>query len=209
MWFKITFRSGLKFANLFRFGIALLSVLLTFSCLMVNSQPEKKEMKPALLVIDVQQAFLPYMSKTDQDMAIEMMNWSIQSFRKYDLPVIRIYHRSDEWGVKPGVPEFEFPANLQVVDTDPKIIKTYPSAFVKTGLDELLKEKGVNTLFLCGLSSTGCVLATYFDAGSHDCKAFMLKDAMMGPKESYTDAVEDMFSALDLETMMYMLDFTR
>jgi nicotinamidase-related amidase len=186
-----------------------LTVLLTMSCLTVFSQAEKKEMKPALLVIDVQQAFLPFMSKTDQDMAIEMMNWTIQTFRKYNLPVIRVYHQSDEWGVKPGDPEFEFPTKLQVLDSDPKIIKTYPSAFTKTDLDKVLKEKGINTLFLCGLSSTGCVLATYFDAGSHDYKAFMLKDAMIGPKESYTDAVEDMFSAVDFETMAYMLEITR
>ncbi len=120
-----------------------------------------------------------------------------------------MYHQSDEWGVKPGAPEFEFPSTLQVLDTDPKVIKTYPSAFTKTDLDKLLKENSINTLFLCGLSSTGCVLATYFDAGSHDYKAFMLKDAMIGPKESYTDAVEDMFSALDVETAMYMIEVTR
>ena len=186
-----------------------LTVILVLPCLTVNSQTEKKEMKPALIVIDVQQAFLPYMSKTDQDMAIEMMNWAIGEFRKFDLPVIRVYHQSDEWGVKPGIPEFEFPSSIQIKETDPQIIKTYPSAFTKTELDKLLKEKEINTLFLCGLSSTGCVLATYFDSGSHDYKAFMLKDAMIGPKESYTDAVEDMFSAMDLETAMYMIDITR
>jgi nicotinamidase-related amidase len=186
-----------------------MTVVLALSCLTVNSQTEKKEMKPALLVIDVQQAFLPYMSKTDKDMAIEMMNWAIGPFRKHNLPVIRVYHQSDEWGVKPGAPEFEFEPSVQIAETDPKIIKTYPSAFTKTDLDNLLKEKGINTLFLCGLSSTGCVLSTYFDAGSHDYKAFMLKDAMIGPKESYTDAIEDMFSAIDLETAGYMLDITR
>jgi nicotinamidase-related amidase len=186
-----------------------LTVMLAFSCLTTFSQSDKKEMKPALVVIDVQQAFLPYMSKTDQEMVIEMMNWAIQTFRKFDLPVIRVYHQSDEWGIKPGAPEFEFESTLQIAETDPKIIKTYPSAFTKTDFDKVLKEKGINTLFLCGLSSTGCVLATYFDAGSHDYKAFMLKDAMIGPKESYTDAVEDMFSALDLETAMYMVEVTR
>jgi nicotinamidase-related amidase len=186
-----------------------LTILLALSCLTIFAQSEKKEMKPTLLVIDVQQAFLPFMSKTDQDIAIEMMNWSIQTFSKYNLPVIRVYHQSEEWGVKPGALEFEFSPSLQINDADPKIIKTYPSAFTKTDLDKLLKEQGVNALFLCGLSSTGCVLATYFDAGSHDYKAFMLKDAMIGPKESYTDAVEDMFSAMDLETAMYMLEVTR
>jgi nicotinamidase-related amidase len=186
-----------------------ITVLFVFGTLAATSQVAQKPMKPALVVIDVQQAFLPYMSKTDQDMAIEMLNWLIQTFRKYNLPVIRVYHQSEEWGVKPGVPEFEFPSNLQVLDSDPKIIKTYPSAFTKTDLDVVLKENGITAIFLCGLSSTGCVLATYFDAGSHDYKAFLVKDAMLGPKESYTDSVEDMFSAVDVETVDYMLQVTR
>ena len=86
------------------------------------------------------------------------------------------------------------------------LIKTYGSAFTKTKLDELLKEKEVNTLFLCGLSSVGCVLATYMDAGSHDYKAFMIKDALLSHKEEYTNSIEDIFGAIDLETVAFMLD---
>jgi len=151
---------------------------------------------------------MTWMSKSDQDLAIEMMNWAIWVFRQNDLPVIRIYHTDPEWGPQPGTTNFEFHDSLKVADDDPKFIKNYPSAFTKTELDEYLKENEIKTLFLCGLSSTGCVLATYFDAMAYDYKAFMVKDALLSQKESYTDNVEEMYNALDLETIMYMLEVT-
>jgi len=101
---------------------------------------------------------------------------------------------------------FEFHDSLKVKETDPKIVKTYPSAFTKTELNDLLKEKNIHTLFLCGLSSVGCVLATYMDATSHDYKAFMIKDAILSHKENYTDSIEEIFNALDLDTIDFMIN---
>lgn len=163
-------------------------------------------MKPALLIIDVQKQFTPMMSEADQDRALEMMNWSMWVFREANLPVIRVYHIEPEWGLTEGSPGFAFHDSLKVMDDDPMVVKTYGSAFTKTGLDDMLKEKGINTLFLCGLSSVGCVLATYMDAASHDYKAFMIKDALLSHNEKYTNNVEEMFNAMDLETVLYMLD---
>ncbi len=175
-----------------------------------DSQKEtKKVFAPALLVIDVQNEYLPWMSKGDQDFAIEMMNWAIWVFRQNNLPVIRVYHTDPEWGPPEDSPSFEFHDSLKVMDSDPKFIKNYPSAFTKTELDNYLKENEIKTLFLCGLSSAGCVLATWFDAMAYDYKAFMVKDALLSQKESYTDNVEEMFNALDLETIMYMLEVTK
>jgi nicotinamidase-related amidase len=188
----------------FVFGIIL---LLSFSISAASQiKLEKKEMKPALLIIDTQNAFMPMMSKEDQDFAIQMMNYSLMIFRQLDLPIIRIYHSSEEYGVTQGKEGFEYPESLQIKQEDLKIIKTYPSSFVKTELDSLLKTWEINTLFLCGLSSTGCVLATYMDAFSFDYKAFMIKDAMLSHNAAYTNQIEEIFSAVDLETVVYMLE---
>ena len=185
------------------------SLFILFSVVQGQDADEKNEnvsLNAALLVIDVQNQFLPMMSKEDQDLALEMMNWSIWVFREAGLPVIRVYHTGEEWGPKPGTPEFEFPESLKVNDEDPKIVKTCPSSFTHTELDSLLKEKEINTLFLCGLSSVGCVLATWFDATAHDYKAFLVKDALLSHKSKYTEQVQDMFNAMDLETIMFMLE---
>jgi nicotinamidase-related amidase len=169
-----------------------------------EGEPEKVLMKPALLVIDVQKQFMPMMSKEDQERALEMMNWSIWLFRQYGLPVIRVYHTDEKWGPKPDEPGFEFHDSLKIEQTDTKVTKTYSSAFNKTELNKLLKEKGINTLFLCGLSSVGCVLATYMDAANYDYEAFLIKDAIIGHDAQYTNQVETIFNAMDLNTINYM-----
>jgi nicotinamidase-related amidase len=187
-----------KIASLLVFG------LLFFSLPSRAGNPGDQVMKPALLVIDVQNQFLPMMSKEDQEQALEMMNWSIWLFRQYGFPVIRIYHTSEQWGPKPDTPGFAFADSLKIEQSDPMIIKTYPSGFNKTGLDSLLKAKGINTLFLCGLSSVGCVLATYLDAGNYDYQAFLIRDALLSHNAEYTNQVETIFDALNLETINYM-----
>jgi len=191
----------------------LLSALVFLSTISFSQAEEKKEentkMNPALLVIDVQKEYIPMMSQGDQELAIEMMNWSMWVFRKFDLPVIRVYNSDPEWGPGEDSPGFQFHDSLKVFVDDPMIIKTYPSSFTKTNLDELLQELDINTLFLCGLSSVGCVLSTYTDAASHDYKAFLVKDALLSHKEEYTNNVEEMWNAMDLETIMYMIEISR
>lgn len=192
-----------------RILLTLLPFLLLMSSLFGQQQKPGMQMHPALLIIDVQKEFLPMMSKDDKEFAVQMMNYSMMVFRQYDLPVIRVYHSSNEYGVTPGSPGFEFIGSLEISPEDPQIIKTYPSSFTQTALDSLLQSMDVNTLFLCGLSSVGCVLATYMDATAHDYKAFMIKDAMLSHKASYTDQIEEIFSALDLETVMFMIEVGR
>ena len=191
----------------------LLSAFILLGTIAFSQTDEKKKqsakMNPALLIIDVQNQYIPYMSKEDQDLAIQMMNRAIWIFRENNLPVIRIYHTDPEWGPNEDSPGFEFHDSLKILPDDPLVIKTYPSSFTKTNLDEILKEKEINALFICGLSSVGCVLATYMDAASHDYKAFLVKDALLSHKEKYTDNVEEMFNALDLETIMYMIEISR
>ena len=186
-----------------------LSLLLAFM-ISASSQitVEKKELKPALLIIDTQNEFMPMMSKEDQELAVKMMNYSIMIFRQLNLPIIRVYHSSVEYGVTPGTQGFEYPESIQIKQEDLKVIKTYSSSFVKTELDSLLKAREINTLFLCGLSSVGCVLATYLDAFSYDYKAFMIKGAMLSHSAEYTNQIEDIFSAVDLETVMFMLEIS-
>ena len=86
------------------------------------------------------------------------------------------------------------------------MIKNYPSAFQKTELDKMLKEKGCNTLFLCGLSSVGCVLATYFGGMERDYKVFMIKDGIMSHNSAYTNVIKDVCETVSFETMVFMLE---
>jgi len=190
----------------------ILFLLLTVVSLPLFSQdnkeetPEKKEMKPVLIVIDIQNEFLKYMS-ADKEIAMEMINGAIWVARQNNIPVIRVYHTDPKWGPEPGSEGFEFPKTIQIKDDDAKVIKNFPDGFKKTDLEKILKEKGCNTLFLCGLSATGCVLATYHGAQNLDYNVFMLRDAIISHDHQLTDAVEKICESVSLDTFNFMMKY--
>jgi nicotinamidase-related amidase len=193
--------------------LILLLLLLTVSFPLLSQDKKDEaqvipEMKPALVIIDIQNKFLPYMS-SDKDNALEMINWAIYVAREYKIPVIRVYHTDPNWGPKPGTEEFEFPESIKINDDDPKVIKNYGDGFKKTDLDKILTEKGINTLFLCGLSATGCVLATYHGAKNLDYDVFMLQDAIISNDQQLTKAVEKICESVSLDTFNFMMKYLK
>jgi nicotinamidase-related amidase len=185
-----------------------------FACNLVKAQEgsnstnpaDKKELKPALLVIDVQNAYLASMDQSDKEQAIQSINWAIWLFEKYELPIIRIYHQSKEWGPAEDSEEFKFTDEVKLKDDYPMVIKHYGNAFTKTDLDSILKEKEINALFLCGLSATGCVMSTYVGSKDHDYKTFLIKNALLSPNADHTDVMENIMSTMDLESIMFLFE---
>jgi len=190
------------------------TIILTILFLIISgkgfSQDQKEQIKtqikPALLIIDIQNAFLTMVPEREKEVGMYYINNLIELFRSHDCPIIRVYHRSEEYGVQPGTDQFEFPGSVLIKPDDAKVIKTYPDGFNKTDLDQVIKEKGSNTLFLCGLSSVGCVLATWIGAQNHDYKAFLIKDAMMSHNSDYTNNVEVMFDAVSYDVVKLILE---
>ncbi|RPH96084.1 MAG: isochorismatase family protein [Calditrichaeota bacterium] len=145
--------------------------------------------EPALLVIDVQNAYLPMMDTKDVAPGMEAVNSLIDVFRKNNLPIIRVYHHEIGQGPAMGEEAFEFPQSVKILESDPKVIKNYPSAFTKTNLDDLLKAKNINCVYLFGFLATGCVLATYFGAVDRNYDAVMVREALISPKADYTEMI--------------------
>jgi nicotinamidase-related amidase len=168
--------------------------------------PASPKGKPALLVIDIQNAFLPMVPETDRKIGLYVIDATIKLFRENGLPVVRVYHTEPGQGPLPGTEAFEFPSSVGIKPDDPKVVKNFPSGFKKTDLDKILKEQGVDTVFLVGLSSVGCVLATYFDARTLDYQAFMVKDAVMSHRTDLTRAVEEITEATSYDVVKYVLD---
>lgn len=162
--------------------------------------------KPALLVIDIQNAFLTMIPEREKETAMANINYYIELFRSNGFPVIRIYHFSKEYGPQPGTDQFEFPASVLIKPDDPRVIKTYGDGFNKTELDKVIRENGSNTLFLCGLSAVGCVLATWIGAQNNDYRAFLVKDAIMSHNSEYTKNIEVMFDAVGYDVVKLILE---
>jgi nicotinamidase-related amidase len=167
---------------------------------------QKNKTKAALLVIDIQNFSLKFIPAKDIEPALFKINMFIDLFRKHDFPIIRIYHFNEQHGLVQGKEDFEFPISVSIKPEDPMVIKTYPDSFNKTDLNKVLKEKGCNTLFICGLSATGCALATWLGAFNHDYKAFLVKDALMSPNKDQTTNIEIMFDAVGYDVIQLILE---
>jgi maleamate amidohydrolase len=61
----------------------------------------------------------------------------------------------------------DFPAGVAPVEGERVYTKQYPSAFFGTGLADDLHAEGVDTVVLCGFSTSGCVRASCVDAVSY------------------------------------------
>jgi maleamate amidohydrolase len=75
-------------------------------------------------------------------------------------------------------PLSDFPDEPRPTDGDHVITKQYPSAFAGTCLDATLTSLGIDTLFLAGLSTSGCVRATAVDAISSGYVPLVVRDCV-------------------------------
>lgn len=71
----------------------------------------------------------------------------------------------------------DFAKGLEPHDTEIIITKQYPSAFFATSLASTLHAKGVDSVILTGLTTSGCVRASCVDAMSHGFTTCVVREA--------------------------------
>ena len=76
-----------------------------------------------------------------------------------------------------GSPEGAFPPSLQPAEGELIITKQYPSAFFATHLASTLRAAGIDTVFITGFSTSGCVRASALDALCHGFAPFVVREA--------------------------------
>ncbi|WP_225206790.1 N-carbamoylsarcosine amidohydrolase [Novosphingobium huizhouense] len=88
-------------------------------------------------------------------------------FRK--VPALKVFEK--------GSPLGAFPAVLAPQDGDIVVTKRYASAFFATHLAATLTSLGVDTVLVCGTSTSGCIRATALDACQNGFLPFVVRDA--------------------------------
>ena len=87
-----------------------------------------------------------------------------------------------------GSPYGAFPPSLRPIAGETVVTKQYASAFFGTGLAALLNERGIDTLLVSGLSTSGCVRASALDAVQNGFAPFVVREACgdrhQGPHEA-------------------------
>lgn len=144
---------------------------------------ELKPARPALLVIDLQKAFLQGGAVRTIAGACETINGILPRFRERGLPVIWVQHRNASEDLVEGTEGFALLDTLKPASGEPVVVKEYGNAFNKTGLAKILKELGINTVVLSGYCAEYCVLSTYRGAKDLDLVPMMLSDALASGDE--------------------------
>jgi len=67
---------------------------------------------------------------------------------------------------------------LERQPAEPLIVKKFPSSFHQTELEALLKSGGVDTLVICGCTTSVCVRATALDAMQHGYRPIIAAEAV-------------------------------
>lgn len=77
-----------------------------------------------------------------------------------------------------GSPLGDFESPLEPAPGETVITKQYPSAFFGTDLAVRLNSAGIDTLVICGLSTSGCVRASAVDAICHGLVPVIVREAV-------------------------------
>jgi maleamate amidohydrolase len=150
--------------------------------------------RPALLIIDLVMAYLDPQSHLYAGVETELAanERLVAAARAAGIPVIftNIEYREDGFdgglfyrkvpalrAFAPGSPLGAFPPSLQPRDTELVLSKKFPSAFFGTPLAAILTAARIDTLFITGYSTSGCVRATALDALCHGFLPFVVREA--------------------------------
>ena len=141
-----------------------------------------RDKKPALILIDVQNAFLDdeYWGGNRNNKDAELICGKILSkWRELELPIFHIRHSSTnpESKLNANNEGFQFNKNVTPLTGEPVITKNVNSAFIGTNLKEELEVLGVNTLVIVGITTNHCVSTTTRMAGNFGFETYLISDA--------------------------------
>jgi nicotinamidase-related amidase len=137
--------------------------------------------------------------------AIEYINAAIVLFRKKNLPIVIIQHKSEEEGLVPGKSGFDVPQSVKLESQDMRIVKTYGNSFTKTGLAEKLRELGVDTVIVTGFCAEYCVLSTYRGAQDCDFTPIILRGSLASDNVEHIRFVEEITEIVSLGALKTLL----
>jgi nicotinamidase-related amidase len=125
----------------------------------------RKTMNNCLLLIDIQNDYFPKgkMELIGIDEAANNAKLLLDKFRNIGAPILHIQHISVRPGATFFLPESsgaEINALVYPQPGETVIQKHYPNSFRKTDLLEILKEKSIEELTVCGAMSHMCIDAT-------------------------------------------------
>lgn len=149
---------------------------------------------PALLVVDMCLAYFEDGSPLfiDRPHVVDATKRLVSAAREADIPVLWSRVEFEPGGSDGGVFYRKVGAlsvfdrggrlggwigDLRPADDETVITKQGASSFFRTELEHRLRSRGIDTLLVCGVSTSGCVRATALDACQHDFVPVVVEEA--------------------------------
>ncbi|HUS85687.1 MAG TPA: cysteine hydrolase family protein [Bacteroidales bacterium] len=148
-----------------------LCLVSVFSLMIADSVAQNSEIKEALLIIDIQEFYFPGgdVALNNPEKAAANAALLLKHFREKNRPVVFIRHNYEPGGMIHNMVE---PLEGELVISKDKI-----NAFIGTGLDDHLKQLGINSLVICGMQTHMCAEAATRAAADLDYKCTLIRDA--------------------------------
>ncbi|MBV1939082.1 isochorismatase family protein [Streptomyces sp. BV286] len=138
-------------------------------------------MTRALIVIDVQESFRarPLWATISDPKISEQVNRLVQISRRAGDLVVWVLHSEPGSGnvFDPALGHVRLMEELERADGEPLIHKTSHNAFTTTNLQQVLTERGVRELTVCGIRTEQCVETTTRVAGDLGYQVTFVTDA--------------------------------
>lgn len=165
-------------------------------------------MTTALLIIDVQHALcVGDEAAFDIDKVIERINGLSAQARSLGLPVVLIQHEEEGGTLQFGSDGWQLASNLVAAPpSDLRVRKKSANSFYRTGLQDLLQQRGVKRLVICGLQSDFCVDTTTRAARGLDYDVVLAADAHSTADNGLLQAAQ--ITAHHNQTLKYMGGFS-
>ena len=134
----------------------------------------------ALIIIDVQAGFDdPVWGRRNNPQAEDHVARLLGAWRETQRPIFHVQHDSTEPNspLRPGQAGNEIKEAVRPLAGEPLITKQVNSAFIGTDLEARLRQQGLDTLVIVGLTTNHCVSTTARMAGNLGFETTVVSDA--------------------------------
>jgi nicotinamidase-related amidase len=143
-------------------------------------------MARALLLIDIQRDYFPggRHPLVGSDRAADAASSVLADFRARAEPIVHVQHSwdgPDAAYLKPGTSGFAHDDRVAPAGEEPIVVKEAPNAFVGTGLEQRLRDGGIDQLVVAGMMTSMCVDATVRAAVDLGFSVTVVGDACAAP----------------------------
>ena len=141
-----------------------------------------KNLNPALILVDVQKAFLepnyPGLKRNNLG-AEKTCGLILNKWRELKLPVFHVRHSSVNPDSKLHIskPGFSFNDYVSPIKGEPVLTKSVNSAFIGTNLEILLNDQNLETLIIVGMTTNHCISTTVRMSGNLGYETYLISDS--------------------------------